>query len=167
MLHWIVSKAFTREDDLGAEELVARRPAIELVQLTPEGAQRLRGELEGLQQRRDAVLAQSQTTATRHELETLDRRLRELRLTLASATVVVPTQQNLETVRFGATVLVRDCDGEQTYRIVGPAEADPARGWITAASPLGQALLNKKAGEKVLFRFPAGEDTLEILAVSY
>jgi transcription elongation GreA/GreB family factor len=152
-----VSKAFTREDDQAADDAVLRRPAVTAAHLTPEGAQRLRDELNELLQQR------SNSTNT----DAIERRIQELRLTLASATIVAPHQHDEDTVRFGATVTVRDSDGEMQYRIVGPAEADPARGWITAASPLGQALLNKRAGDKVLFKFPAGQDTLEILSVFY
>jgi transcription elongation factor GreB len=162
-----VSKAFTREDDQAADDVITRRAPLSSVSLTPDGAQRLRDELNQLLQQRSILTSRQQDIETTEKLEAIDRRIRELRLTLSSASVITQRQHDEDVVRFGATVTVRDSDGEQTYRIVGPAEADAARGWITAASPLGQTLLNKRVGDKTLFRYPAGEDTLEILAVTY
>jgi transcription elongation factor GreB len=152
-----VSKAFTKEDDVVEQEIV-RRPAPVISYLTRNGVERLRAELQELQRRR--------TTAS-VDLD-VSRRIRELEQTLASA-VVVETPPDADVVRFGAMVTVRSSSDneESTYRIVGPAEADAAAGRISAGSPLAKALLNRKAGERVLFKFPAGEDTLEIVDVKY
>jgi transcription elongation GreA/GreB family factor len=63
---------------------------------------------------------------------------------------------------------VRDSAGEEsTYRIVGVAETDFDRGWVSWQSPVARALLNARRGERVRFRFPSGEEELEITAVSY
>jgi transcription elongation GreA/GreB family factor len=94
--------------------------------------------------------------------------MRELHQSIASAVIVEVTADD-GVVRFGACVRVRStADGEVAeYRIVGPAEADAGRGRISSISPLAKALLNRKVGDRVLFQYPAGEDTLEILSVSY
>jgi transcription elongation factor GreB len=70
-------------------------------------------------------------------------------------------------VSFGATVTVRRKDGEISYRIVGVDEADPDRGWVSWPSPIARALLQARLGERVSFKFPSGEETLEILEISY
>jgi len=51
------------------------------------------------------------------------------------------------------------------YQIVGDWEADPINKKISHTSPLGQALLGKKVGDKVEVEAPAGKLTYQILAV--
>jgi transcription elongation factor GreB len=71
-------------------------------------------------------------------------------------------------VRFGATVLVRRSDGEEdNYRIVGVDEIDLDRGWVSWLSPIAKALMNARVGEQVRFKFPSGEEQLEIVRVEY
>jgi transcription elongation GreA/GreB family factor len=51
-------------------------------------------------------------------------------------------------VRFGSLVSVRRQDErEQTFRIVGEDEADPARGTISHVSPLARSLFGKRVGD--------------------
>ena len=67
-----------------------------------------------------------------------------------STAVVVPAPRENSVVRFGHTVaIVRDDGREQTFRIVGEDEADPARGTISHASPLARALFGKGIGDVV------------------
>lgn len=54
---------------------------------------------------------------------------------------------------------------EQTYSLVLPGDGDPALGWVSMTSPLGAALLGRRAGERVSVHAPAGEWTATILAV--
>jgi len=54
-------------------------------------------------------------------------------------------------VQFGRTVRVAREDGrEQTFRIVGEDEADPAAGRISYVAPLARAMLGKSAGDVVI-----------------
>jgi transcription elongation factor GreB len=71
-------------------------------------------------------------------------------------------------LRFGATVTVREQSGEEaTYRIVGTDESDPDRGWVSWLSPIARALMNAQLGERIRFKFPAGEEELEIVNIAY
>jgi transcription elongation factor GreB len=71
-------------------------------------------------------------------------------------------------VRFGATVTVRESDGnEATYRIVGVDETDMDCGWVSWLSPIAKALLNSQRGQRVRFKFPSGEETLEVMDIRY
>ena len=54
-----------------------------------------------------------------------------------------------------------------TYRIVGVDEIDLNRGWVSWQSPIAKALLNGKRGQRIRFKFPSGEETLEILDIRY
>lgn len=153
-----VSKAFTKEDDVAVAEIVRRPVATEPIHLTRAGIERLQEELRTLEKQRG-----------RGAIDDRERQIQELRQKLALAVAVEPVRGDDEVVRFGAAVLVRSHnDGDESeYRIVGPAEADPAKGSISSHSPLAKALLNRRVGERVAFKYPAGEDVLEILTVSY
>lgn len=160
-----MSKAFTRESDDAPEANVFPpvRPALPSGAknyLTPGGAQRMREEL-------DAVLAQQSGTAG-NQKSIRERRRAQLQQSLATAVVTPPPAPPWEQVRFGATVTVRDAAGEPTrYRIVGVDEVDLDRDWVSWLSPIARALLNARLGQRVRFRFPAGETELQITGITY
>jgi transcription elongation GreA/GreB family factor len=70
-----------------------------------------------------------------------------------------------EKVYFESTVQVRDIDRNESteYTLVGPAELDPVRGWISSASPIGRALMGKAAGEIVTVHIPKGVLRLKVM----
>ena len=72
-------------------------------------------------------------------------------------------------VVFGATVEVEDVDTEEsrTFTILGPDEADPAKGSISFLSPVGQALLGKEEGDEVSVDIPRGRVTYEIVSITF
>lgn len=158
-----MSKAFTRESDDAPEPLPLPRLASALPPgaknyLTPEGARRLQSELE--------TLLQERTRASNPP--SLEQRILRLRQGLESAVVVAPSPPPWEQVRFGSTVTVRHANGERShYRIVGVDETDVNRGWVSWLSPIAKALLNARLGERVQFRFPAGEEQLEVIGVTF
>jgi transcription elongation factor GreB len=101
-------------------------------------------------------------------LREIDRRVQFITKRLDSAVVVRPEELGGDVVRFGAVVEVRDEDGNaKTYTLVGPDEADPAKGKLSFQSPLGQALMKRKVGDVVVVKRPAGEIELEIVSLSY
>ena len=70
-------------------------------------------------------------------------------------------------VRMGSHVKVVDGEGdEQTYYLVGSHEADPRRGLISNESPIGRALMGKRAGEQVTVVAPGGSFDLKVLEIS-
>ena len=68
-------------------------------------------------------------------------------------------------VRLGSRVVVVDDLGESEYLIVGPQEADPAAGRISASSPVGSALIGARAGDTVSVATPGGRRSVEIRRV--
>jgi transcription elongation factor GreB len=169
-----VSKAFTREsDDLPEEQPLPRQsPALPpgaKNYLTPGGARRLQEELDRLiAVERPRAAASPDDTEARRELQMLDQRIRHLQQSLQSATMVPPPVRPWDQVRFGATVTVRDRSGaESNYRIVGIDETDLDRNWVSWLSPIARALINARLGQRVRFRFPAGEEELEIVRITY
>lgn len=102
-------------------------------------------------------------------LREIDRRIRFLRKRLESAVVVDPARQRgLERIYFGATVTYANSRGEElTVTIVGEDEAEMANGKISWRSPVARALMKAEAGDRVNLSNPAGNDTLEVIEVSY
>jgi transcription elongation factor GreB len=150
--------------------------------ITPEGARRLSDELVRLRtvERPKTVheVADAAAQGDRSEnaeyiygkkrLREIDRRLNFLAKRLDNAVVVDPKAQRGDKVFFGATVEVEDEAGARsTYVIVGEDETDSAKGRISWRSPVGRALLGKKAGDVVLVRRPAGETEIEVVSVRY
>lgn len=157
-----MSKAFTRESDDAPERPLPRRPAARLAPegknyITADGAARLESELQEL-------LAGDAGAAG----GAAGQRVAEIRHILRTTVPVQPPETAESRIRFGARVTLRRADGsEPCYRIVGLDEADPDQGWISWLSPLATALLRSEKGQSIHFRFPSGEEPLEILDVQY
>lgn len=168
-----MSKAFTRESDDAPERpfaapLPSALPPGAKNYLTVDGERRLRAELEHLQQtERPRLVALAEGSEEKRKLPVVDQRIHQLQRSLQTA-VVTPSPGAVEDrVCFGATVTVRQGTGEEIYRIVGVDEVDIDRGWVSWLSPIARALLNSRRGQKVRFKFPSGEEELEILSVVY
>jgi transcription elongation factor GreA len=70
-------------------------------------------------------------------------------------------------VGLGSTVQLKESNGEQiVFELVMPEDADVERGWISTASPIGRALLNKEEGDEVKVRTPSGERQFEIVGLT-
>jgi len=139
--------------------------------LTPEGAARLREELERLQTERlpkvtawlsDAMADGfededvTELEEARSELSFIEGRIRSLETLLASAEVLAEPETK-DVVQLGSRVTVVEGDSEpETYRIVSPAEADPLSGFISHVSPLGKALIGRQVGDQVVVASPDG-----------
>ena len=169
-----VSKAFTREENEGPELPDLPLPASVLPAgaknyMTRSGADELRAELTRLMQNeRSRAIDATDDHEAKRRLAKINQRIFQIEQSLRSAEVVLPEIGVNATVRFGATVTVREENGvESTYRIVGVDEADPDRGWASWLSPIARALLNSKLGERVRFKFPSGEEELEITRINY
>jgi transcription elongation GreA/GreB family factor len=152
-----MSKAFTKESDDAVEEL-PERPVSDYPNLvTPQGLAAIDGEIARLSAARAATPADDR--------EAQARLMRDLRYWTARrySAVLAPAPPDQETVAFGSTVTISRADGrEQTWRIVGEDEADPAAGTLSHASPLARALIGKSVGDEVR----AGASEAEITAIS-
>ncbi len=102
------------------------------------------------------------------ELREIDRRIRYLQKRLPDLTVVDHPPSNPQQVFFGAWVSLEKASGEQIcYRIVGPDEFDPEKGWISMDSPMAKALMKKTIDDEVRVQTPEGEVVYWVLAVRY
>lgn len=106
--------------------------------------------------------------AARENLGMLEAKISDIESRLAQAKIMSNTTASDE-ILFGATVKVMDMtyDDEETYYLVGEGESDPMQNKITTTSPMGQAMLNKKVGEKFIVDAPAGQIEYKVLDISY
>ncbi len=97
----------------------------------------------------------------------LEGRIRELRNLLSRAETIDEEQVSNGEVRVGSQVTVRfEDDGEeQTWMIVGSAEANPRQGRISNESPIGSAILGKRSRHKLTVQTPSGVMKLTIVKV--
>jgi transcription elongation factor GreB len=150
--------------------------------ITPEGAKRLRAELDQLwtveRPRVTQEVADAAAQGDRSEnaeyiygkrrLREIDRRVRFLSKRLDEITIVDEPPSDAGRVFFGAWVTVEGDDGEEhCYRIVGADESDLERGCISIDSPVARALLGKREGDDVLVRVPRGDVTYTIVGIRY
>ena len=150
--------------------------------ITPEGAKKLRAELDQLwtveRPRVTQEVADAAAQGDRSEnaeyiygkrrLREIDRRVRFLSKRLDDVTVVNETPTDPSRCFFGAYVTLEDESGEEvTYRIVGPDESDVDKGWISMEAPVAKALLGKRDGDDVMVRRPKGDITYTIVKIRY
>lgn len=150
------------------------------VQLTPQGFAKLEAELEHLVNvRRPEVAAMIRDAKEDGDLREnaaydeakeqqgfIEGRIQELEDMLRRAEVYEPTTGS-DTVVLGSTVkVVEEGEPDEVFVIVGSAEADPIHGKISNVSPLGAALMGKRAGTSVTYKAPNGNlMTFKILEV--
>ena len=97
----------------------------------------------------------------------LEGRIQYLERLLRSAKIINEEDRAKGVVAMGSEVTIQEEDFDpETYRIVGPAEANPRDGKISNESPLGKALLGKKVKNKVKVKTPDGEITFKILKIN-
>jgi transcription elongation factor GreA len=96
-------------------------------------------------------------------------RIVELEDLLQRAEVIDVSKLSGTTVKFGATVTVRDEDTKtkKTFQIVGETEADVKNGRMSVSSPTARAMIGKKGGDVVEVSTPGGGKSYEILTVEY
>jgi transcription elongation GreA/GreB family factor len=139
-----MSRAFVREQDAGTlEDLPDRRISPHPNDVTQEGMMHLEAMLDAAREAHGAALAAQDRAA----IAQASRELRYWSARRASARVI-PDPTDTTQVRFGSSVSIRRADGrEQTFRIVGEDEADPALGTISHASPLARSLIGRGVGD--------------------
>jgi transcription elongation factor GreB len=184
-----MSKAFTREDgdalpdDEPDGDDANPIPPGSKNYLTPAGWRRMRDELTWLVNTERPEVTQIVSWAARNgdrsenadyqygkkRLREIDRRIRYLTKRLEAAEVVDPAiREETDQVFFGATVTYTTGSGrEQTVRIVGIDETDPALHYVSWISPIARALIKAREGETVHLRTPGGDEQVEILEVRY
>jgi transcription elongation GreA/GreB family factor len=140
-----VSRAFVKEAEGNVENFPDRAISGHRNLVTSEGLAAIEDALARFEKAyRDAISGDDA-----HSAAATMREIRYWRRRRASAEVIRPPAQ-VDTACFGSTVTLRRDDGrEQTFKIVGEDEADPANGTVSYVSPLARAVLTWGPGDTV------------------
>jgi transcription elongation factor GreB len=102
------------------------------------------------------------------QLREIDRRIRYLQKRLPALKVVSEPPSDTGRIFFGAWVTLEAEDGQEcVYRIVGPDEFDPARGWISMDAPMARALMKKTLDDEVVVNTAGGSARYYVVAIEY
>lgn len=150
------------------------------IYMTPEGQKKLEDELEYLSTVKRYEVARMIHEAmdegdevddnvayevAKNEQAFLEGRIREIEEKLARARLV-ELMGPKDVAQIGSTVVLRDDRGKkETFKIVGSTETNPREGLISYESPLGQALLNRKAKDDISVNAPGGIIQYQLLSV--
>lgn len=149
--------------------------------MTQEGKEKLEKELDELKtvKRKEVVerikiargfgdlSENSEYESAKDEQAFIEGRISTVENMLQNAQMIDNSKAKNGEVSLGRSVIFKELpDGiEEEYTIVGKAEADPFSGKISNESPIAQALLGKKAGDKVSINTPGGDMDVEIKKV--
>ena len=155
-------------------------PAMAPIHLTADGLAALHSELDELtNRRRPEVIARIKSArelgdlsenadyeAARKEQSFLEGRVQQLEQMIKYAVMIESSHEGGTEVVLGSTVVIEtDRHGQETFTIVGSAEADASAGRISFTSPIGRALLGRHPGETVRVQVPAGTLDYKVVAV--
>lgn len=152
--------------------------AEKIIKLTKSGVEKLKTELEDLKKnQRPAVIDRikrakdygdlsenAEYEDARNEQSFIEGRIQEIEHMLKYSEVIESNKGG--EVGMGSTVKVEMDGDKMEYEIVGSTEVDPIAGKISSDSPIGSALLGKKAGEKVVANTPSGPIELRIVSIA-
>ncbi|MCH7747460.1 MAG: transcription elongation factor GreA [Acidobacteria bacterium] len=128
----------------------------ELKSVLPKEIKRAR-ELGDLRENAEYQAAKDRQSFVQARLAMLHKRVAELSLMNLDR---IPTDR----ASFGSTVHLLESDGQPVvYQLVLPEDADPDKGWISTASPIGRALMGKEEGDEVAVPTPSGTREFELV----
>lgn len=147
--------------------------------VTEEGLEKVKQELDTLRNVKRKEIAErierakemgdlsenAEYASAREEQAFLEGHVLELEAIVQNALIITHTKGNADAVEVGSVVTVESESGTRAYTIVGSNEADPLKGKISNASPLGEAFLGKRVGETVEVHAPKGVMRYTILSI--
>ena len=154
---------------------------MEKVPLTREGYEKLKAELERLKRverpaniqaieeaRSHGDLSENAEYAAAKDRQSfVEGRIGELEHKIALAEVIDTRKLDNSRATFGSRVLLENVDtGEDVeYQLVGPDESNVEMGRISISSPLGKAMMGKKAGDALTLQAPGGLRSYEVIEI--
>ncbi|WP_153733004.1 transcription elongation factor GreA [Sporosarcina obsidiansis] len=149
--------------------------------MTVSGKQKLEEELEYLKtvKRKEVVerikiarsygdlSENSEYDSAKEDQAFVEGKISSLESMIRNAVIITEDELNTDEVQLGRTVTFKEIpDGdEETYTIVGSAEANPLEGLISNDSPIAKGLMGRKKDDKVKIQTPGGEMSVEILEI--
>jgi transcription elongation factor GreA len=157
--------------------MAANRP----IQLTPKGLEKIKEELRYLKEVKRQELADYMGAAiadgdlresAAYDEARLLQSANEARIAdleeIVDRAVVVEQEEGAAVAQLGASLVLEEASGERvTFHLVGTHEADVLENRISDESPLGQRLMGKQAGDKVVLPLGAREVEYTVLEVMY
>ena len=152
-----------------------------VVELTAEGHAQIESQLTKLKAERVPLTEQISSAAAdgdvrenapleaaREQLGYLEGRINDMEATLKASVIIDSSGRKTETVVLGSKVVIRDPvkNSDTTYVVVRANEASPLEGKISDVSPVGQALVGARAGQKVQVQTPRGKVAYEVLKIN-
>jgi transcription elongation factor GreA len=145
--------------------------SVEKLPMLAEGYERLIVELRALREERPRIVdaieearahgdlsENAEYHAAKERQGQVEMAIADLEDKVSRAQIVDPTTLSGDKIIFGATVtLLDDADKPVRYQIVGPTEADARVGRISYNSPLGRALIGRKAQDEIEVTVPSGD----------
>lgn len=153
------------------EGITITMASIEKLPMLAEGYERMTAELKALRDERPRIVdaieearahgdlsENAEYHAAKERQGQVEAMLADLEDRISRAQIVDPATLSGDKVIFGATVTLLDEDDKPVrYQIVGPYEADAKVGRISYNSPLGKALIGRKADEDIEVTVPSGD----------
>ena len=127
----------------------------ELEELKTEGRHEVAERLKHAKELGD-LSENSEYQEARDEQARLEGKIVELEDLVRSSAIIEKTGNNTGGVRVGAKVTVKKGGEKRIFTIVGSNESKPTEGLISNESPIGQALIGKKEGDKAVVITPNG-----------
>jgi transcription elongation factor GreA len=97
----------------------------------------------------------------------IEGRLSELSYKINAAEVIEPGTTPTDRAVFASTVVLENVDTEESvsYQLVGEDESDIEKGRINVSSPLGRAIIGKRAGDEIAINAPGGKRVYELIEI--
>lgn len=154
----------------------------QVVYVTPEGLKELEERLEYFRNTRRREVAERLRAAldeggelvenaeyedAKNEQAFVEGEIMRLEIMLSNIQVIEGKRTH-DVVTIGArvTLLEEGSDEEETYTVVGAAEANPSEGRISNESPMGRALIGHRVGDRVTVNAPDGKFVVTIKAIN-
>ncbi len=132
------------------------------ISITAEGKKELEKELEELIKNRPVISEKIATarafgdlseneeySSARNEQKMAETRIQEIQDILKSAKIIKASKR--DSIGLGSTFVLNMGGRKVTYTLVGATEANPLEGKISNESPIGKAVIGKKAGDSFDF----------------
>lgn len=109
----------------------------------------------------------SEYDSAKEEQAFVEGRITTLENMIRNAKIIEESETASDSVSLGRSVTFVELPNgeEETYTIVGSAEADPFEGKISNDSPIAKNLIGKKVGDKVSVQTPGGEMSVRIVTI--
>jgi transcription elongation factor GreA len=109
----------------------------------------------------------SEYDSAKEEQAFVEGRITTLENMIRNAKIIEESEMTSDSVSLGRSVTFVELPNgeEETYTIVGSAEADPFEGKISNDSPIAKNLIGKKVGDEVSVQTPGGEMNVRIVSI--